>query len=202
MLGLEIKQKQLESMKAKRGLWSLSRARLLKDNDEDIQTYLDTTSDGQCENIFAHIKKLHEKLEEKAYKFSPLNLPIYIEQIIGDLVELYLKAFKLMIENMKRKQSQVETSYKSSEVDNQPTKSQQKTHVFDGKGKENAVSEIDLSTWADQSKSVLKESKSPLVSNNLKMIPASEPYVFKRVMPAQTMSFESPSLESEMTMEF
>lgn len=199
--GLEIKSKQIDSMKTKQG-WGIFGAKKLKDYDEDIEGYLDTNTDDECSSVFDHIKMLHEKLEERAYKFNPINLPIYIEQIVGDLICLYSRAFKLMLENMKRKPKQkedederkVRESNAEKGFDYAKSKSRQKFADWGGP-------EIDMSNWAENSVSVLKDSNGKTFSNNLMAMPASDPFLFYRESSAPSMSFESPSMDMGMTFE-
>ena len=72
---------------------------------EDLRAEQLEIAEGLAEMFKSdEMKKIAEKI--KNYKLSPDNLVECLEQISKDLTELYAKAFKLMLENMKRRKSQ------------------------------------------------------------------------------------------------
>ena len=65
------------------------------------------------------MKRIADKI--KGYKLTPENLVECLEQIAKDMADLYAKAFKLMLENMKRRERQ-EKAEKDAERSNEQEK--------------------------------------------------------------------------------
>lgn len=88
------------------------------------------------------MKKIAEKV--KNYKLSPDNLVECLEQISKDMAELYAKAFKLMLENMKRRERQ-EKAEQAAEKSNEQEKMrhmQSKIAEYDKQKAERRLSEF------------------------------------------------------------
>lgn len=72
---------------------------------EDLRAEQLEIAEGLAEMFKSdEMKRVAEKI--KKYKLSPDNLVECLEQISKDMAELYAKAFKLMLENMKRRKNQ------------------------------------------------------------------------------------------------
>ena len=108
---LEVKARMLESQTAKG-----------RELDESGNSLTQAAEDIRAEQL-----KITEKLAEmfksngmyqmaeriKSYNLSPENIAVCLKEIIKDISELYAKAFKLMLENMKRRKKQDEAVQKA-----------------------------------------------------------------------------------------
>lgn len=193
---LLVRMKQLESMKQKSDEMNQDMADVLSDYDEEINDYLSKSNDPEVKNISDKIKSLHKSLADKSYNFNPLNVAIYIEQIVGDLIELYARAFKLMIENMQRKEK--------SQENQKPEKVKVKiveqfTEITPVNIKE--VQKPKEKSFNDKQDSRLKESsQTRAFSNNLSVKPASQPYMSppKAKTPEKSQGMEAPTMGAQM----
>ena len=88
------------------------------------------------------MKQMANKL--KAYRFDPANAAYYLKEIAKDIAELYIKALKLMLENMKRREKQekaVEAAEKSNEQERM-AQMQAKTKQYDMQKSENLLADF------------------------------------------------------------
>lgn len=193
---LLVRMKQLESMKQKSDEMNQDMADVLSEYDEEINDYLSKSNDPEVKNISEKIKSLHKTLADKSYNFNPLNIAIYIEQIVGDLIELYARAFKLMIENMQRKEKSQENQKPKTINVNVHEKFIEKTPI-----KINEVQRPKEKSFDDKQVSRLKESsQTRTFGNNLSVKPASQPYMSppKAKTPEKSQGMESPTMGAQM----
>lgn len=99
---LEVKARMLESQTAKG-----------REFDESGNSLAQAAEDLRAEQLEITVKLakmfesngMYQMAERiKSYNLSPENIVVCLKEIVKDISELYAKAFKLMLENMKRRQ--------------------------------------------------------------------------------------------------
>ena len=66
--------------------------------------------------------------EVTSYAYNPANVAIYIKEIVADMTDLLMKAFRLMMENMKKPESPESEGYK-----NEAPAPQKENRVYEGR---------------------------------------------------------------------
>lgn len=136
-----------------------------------------------------------------ALKFDPAMVAVYIKNIVQDLAELYAKAFKLFLENMKPKQKADEQeSVKFSEPEEKPKRFEAQTPIsYDQPKKKQSIwSKL----FARNGKSVEKVSEVEILAEKAKENRASQKQLEDERLARYNASVKARAMANEMQASF